>query len=73
MKYLLDHINEIFPCYIKTRGNYKDNKQHKYLITKILNQKMQLLLLGTQAFHSKHLYKNTSNIYVLRIHNQQFM
>ena len=36
MKYLLDHINEIFPCYIKTRGNYKDNKQHKYLITKIL-------------------------------------
>ena len=33
---------------------------------------MQLLLLGTQydAFHS---YKNTSNIYVLRIHNQQFM
>ena len=37
MKYLLDHINEIFPCYIKTRANYKDNKKHKYLITKILN------------------------------------
>ena len=55
MKYLLDHINEIFPCYIKTRGNYKDNKQHKYLITKILNSKMQLLLLGmTPLIHSIH-------------------
>ena len=50
MKYLLDHINEIFPCYIKTRGNYKDNKQHKYLNTKILNSKMHLRLI-----HSIHL------------------
>ena len=71
-KYLLDHINEIFPFNIKRRGNYKDNKQHKYLITKIPNSKMHLLLLGTQAFNSFYSFRNTSNIYVLRIHNQQF-
>ena len=55
MKYLLDHINEIFPCYIKKRGNYKDNKQHKYLITKILNSKMHLFLSGTQSLNIIHL------------------
>ena len=40
-KYLLDHINENFPSIIKTRGNHKDNKQHKYLITKIFDSKMK--------------------------------
>ena len=40
MKYLLDHINENFPSIIKTRGNHKDNKHNKYLITKIFDSKI---------------------------------